>query len=1173
MGFCPLPIEPGVKRPGEYRGAVRGWVPMEGWQAGEVADWQIDRWCRWPDAGVGVRHSGKFVAVDLDHADETLGAKIVAFLDEIPGTVVARRGAKGWARYFRTDGTVASAQIKARGVQVLDILAAGRQSVIPPSRHPDGMNYMWLTPDRLTDTPLDRLPCLTGEHVVAIREIIGEHFGAEEADLSPMPRHDGEWTGFDPLGDRALANLDLWVPSLGLYRLERLRDRYAAVPHWRPSSTGQTMERRKRNLSISPRGIVDFGDGPKGYSPIGLVMIATGLAYAEARAWLVEHIGDVAPVTGWEPHRQAARPQPVLTADEIATPLGEAVRGFLVEATAFSDHPGFAPPQGLLRVSLGAGKSFIAAKEISDLIMREPGRRVLVRVPDHRLAAEWQARLESMLPAGRVAVWRGADQADPDVEGERMCRAGALVSAATALGGSRSDVCRICPFFPKIDDERPRSSLCSYMLQGAARHASVVIVAGDVSLSSLPKTIKRNRLPDEDGVVDRRPDFDLIVLDETAPTALVKSDLAALDVLSIDLAGLRDKVLRDDGQVDEEPISTEERADFDATLACLRALLAEAMQAGQLTLDMFVRHGRHLGPGALEEARRIAWEFKPRWKPTLIAGRDAEMIRAMNGDRARLVAAIRSLGKILRVIGQANGDAGRFGRDDGLPHVETYTDRKSDPEHPRQMLSLMSRQRLDAVVERTPVLVLDATADEVLLRPWFPGLRLVADLEVRDGAGVFRVQVTGTTGSASAFAVKPGSPDHGRQLRNAGRVAMLKDAAERALGGPCGLIMHKSTADLLRDQGVENLMHHGACRGLNDFEDARAVIVAGRVAAPVDDVERMASVIAGRPVQKIKPDQYGRRFMPRRPDAIHLRDGTDVPTTVERHPDPLAEAVRASITDAERRQAMGRGRAIRRGEDRPLLEIIVGDGDTGAHADAVVTWAEFKAATGWAGQLLAAGVWPTGQKPSQMRAHALGACSSAGFPVRPIYGSQHLSDSRAATEFFRNQAADNPAQAALIERIDAAIAAGASSVELLSGLPMPIGKCLNLRADGDRYATPCAMRDVSTWADAIEVATGIGAAVAYTFADVRKGRAPNLPSGILITVPASLVAALDDGSVGDDMPVGDFLRGLRALSVAAGVVNEKEPAIPTPAATLTSPIISAPPPTDDFDVERDILEF
>lgn len=1173
MGFCPLPIEPGAKRPGEYRGTVRGWSAAYGWQAGEVAGWQLGRWCRWPDAGVGVRHSDTFIAIDFDAPGEAeLESKVGAFLDTLPGVVVARRGAKGFARYFRADGTVATAQIKARGVQVLDVLAAGRQSVIPPSRHPAGMDYVWLTPDTLVDTPLSALPLLTSEHVIAIRALVAEHFGVEEADLSPMPRHDGERNGNDPLGDRALSNLDLWVPALGLVRLERLRGRFAAVAHWRPSTSGQPLERRKRNLSISPYGIKDFGDD-RGYSPIGLVMVALRLPYAEARLWLARRVGDVDAVIGWEPGKVPARAQPTLTADEVAIPLREAVRRFLEEARDYSDHPSFAPPQALARVSLGAGKSFIAAREIAAMIARESWRRVLVRVPDHRLAAEWQTRLESMLPPGRVAVWRGSDQPDPDAPGERMCRAGALVSAVKSVGGSRSDVCRTCPFFPRVDDERPRASLCGYQLQGHARMASVVIVAGDVSLASLPKTILRSRLPDADGVVDRRPDFDAIVLDETSPTNFVKDGHAALDVLAIDLAGLREKVLRDDGQVDEPAMSNEERANLDATLACVRAVLAEAVAAGRLTPDMLARHGRHLGPVALDEAARLVWRFKPRWRPTLIAGRDPEMIRAMNGDRARLVAAIRSLGKILRVIGQADGDARHFDRDDALPHVLSYVDRKSDPEHPRQMLSLQSRQRLDTVVERAPVLILDATADEVLLRPWFAGLRVLADLEVRDGAGVHRIQITGTSGSAAGFAVKAGSPDHGRQLKNVARLSGLKGFAELAHGGACGLICHKSSADFLRDQGMTDVMHFGATRGLNDFEDARAVIVGGRVAAAVDDVERMASVIAGRPVQKIKPDQYGRKFMPKVADVIHMRDGSTVPTTAERHPDPLVEAVRASVTDSERRQAMGRGRAIRRGEDRPLLEIIVGDGDTGAHVDAVVDWTTFKALTGWIGQLLAAGVWPTGQKPAQMRAHALGACSSAGSPIRPIYGIRHLSDSRTATEFFRNQASDNPAQAALVGKTDAAVGAAEPHIELLPGLPMPLGRTLNLRADGDRYATPCAMRDVSTWADAIEAADQIGAEVAYSWGDVRKGKAPNLPSGILIQVAPELVAAIDDETVGDDTSVVDFLRGLRTAPAAAGAVNEKEPAMPTPAAALTSPVTSAPPPTDDFDVERDIPEF
>jgi hypothetical protein len=65
------------------------------------------------------------------------------------------------------------------------------------------------------------------------------------------------------LNDLAIAHLDRWVPQLGLYRCQRMRDGFKAVAMWRPSNTGNPQEKRKLNLSITHRGITDFGDGPR----------------------------------------------------------------------------------------------------------------------------------------------------------------------------------------------------------------------------------------------------------------------------------------------------------------------------------------------------------------------------------------------------------------------------------------------------------------------------------------------------------------------------------------------------------------------------------------------------------------------------------------------------------------------------------------------------------------------------------------------------------------------------------------------------------------------------------------------------------------------------------------------------------------------------------------------
>jgi hypothetical protein len=91
------------------------------------------------------------------------------------------------------------------------------------------------------------------------------------------------------LNNLALANLDLWVPQLGLEQCHRYADgHYGAVPSFRPSPKGR--QHRDRSLSIHPTGIRDFGTG-KGYTSINLVMACGEIDFEAAVAWLDKRVG------------------------------------------------------------------------------------------------------------------------------------------------------------------------------------------------------------------------------------------------------------------------------------------------------------------------------------------------------------------------------------------------------------------------------------------------------------------------------------------------------------------------------------------------------------------------------------------------------------------------------------------------------------------------------------------------------------------------------------------------------------------------------------------------------------------------------------------------------------------------------------------------------------------
>jgi hypothetical protein len=287
---------PGSKRPGELR---RGeWIGKENWREEYSrrlpSRFEIQVWSN-STAGVGVvtgPGSKHLVAVDIDTDDKEIFSAIVSAL---PGTTVRKRGAKGETLFYRGPD-IADSKSWNRGVRpnqerLCDLIGPGRQTVLPPTIHSDtNQPYMWTGPDALEDVDAADLPELTPEHIEAIGEAL-KSFGWQSDPERPArnPSKGGDNSGgpWKRLNDKAIRNLHLWIPELDLYRCRPTRaGGYEAVAIWRASNTGRPIEKRKLNLKIHPDGITDFGDGPRGYSPIDVVMAAQNKDFNSAYEWL-----------------------------------------------------------------------------------------------------------------------------------------------------------------------------------------------------------------------------------------------------------------------------------------------------------------------------------------------------------------------------------------------------------------------------------------------------------------------------------------------------------------------------------------------------------------------------------------------------------------------------------------------------------------------------------------------------------------------------------------------------------------------------------------------------------------------------------------------------------------------------------------------------------------------
>jgi hypothetical protein len=279
---------------------------------------------RWGRNGTGIGVLGGYrglVAVDIDTEDPALRDAITSVLPAL--SPIRKRGAKGETLFFHGPG-IGSQSWDIGKRRVVDLIAAGRQTVLPPTVHPDTRRpYAWTGLETLQDITPEELPLLPADIAERITEAL-KPFGYWSEPPLGATSSDGE-TPHRQLNDAAMGRLRDWVPALKLCRCRYVAGRYEAVPTWRPSTTGQPTEKRKRNLKIHPKGIRDFGaDQP--YTPLDLVMVVDGCDLDTAFIWLADRLGwrtgfDVSGLVPAEPKAEPV-PRPANELEQYTTVPG-----------------------------------------------------------------------------------------------------------------------------------------------------------------------------------------------------------------------------------------------------------------------------------------------------------------------------------------------------------------------------------------------------------------------------------------------------------------------------------------------------------------------------------------------------------------------------------------------------------------------------------------------------------------------------------------------------------------------------------------------------------------------------------------------------------------------------------------------------------------------------------
>lgn len=110
--------------------------------------------------GLTLGPASNLCAVDIDTDDPILLEQIERILPESP---VKKRGAKGYTAFYKYNGIDSKSTKTNDGTAGIDFLSTGRQTVLPPSVHPSGVEYKWITNETLLTCPAENIPEISSE--------------------------------------------------------------------------------------------------------------------------------------------------------------------------------------------------------------------------------------------------------------------------------------------------------------------------------------------------------------------------------------------------------------------------------------------------------------------------------------------------------------------------------------------------------------------------------------------------------------------------------------------------------------------------------------------------------------------------------------------------------------------------------------------------------------------------------------------------------------------------------------------------------------------------------------------------------------------------------------------------------------------------------------------------
>ena len=169
-GYRVVPIGPGTKYPAIHQG-FGSYITLVGWPTSNVTEPQ-------PGAGVGLICGDPLVACDIDSDDEAMGVELIDALTDGTGTVITKIGKRGQTLLLRPPSgvTVKSRKFLINGSTAFEMLAEGRQTVLPPTIHPDlKAPYRWGNGATPLNTELQQIAVLRSDWEERVEAVLAKY--------------------------------------------------------------------------------------------------------------------------------------------------------------------------------------------------------------------------------------------------------------------------------------------------------------------------------------------------------------------------------------------------------------------------------------------------------------------------------------------------------------------------------------------------------------------------------------------------------------------------------------------------------------------------------------------------------------------------------------------------------------------------------------------------------------------------------------------------------------------------------------------------------------------------------------------------------------------------------------------------------------------------------------